>query len=92
MDQGRPYRWRQINNRFVLLDSAEAMMRALPRRAMVPQYRLPAAEALMEQPPEFVYRILFSINDRELERRGHRFARYADDCNIYVRSRRQANA
>jgi len=26
--------------------------------------------------------------DRELERRGHRFARYADDCNIYVRSRR----
>jgi RNA-directed DNA polymerase len=26
--------------------------------------------------------------DRELERRGHRFARYADDCNIYVRSER----
>ncbi len=26
--------------------------------------------------------------DQELERRGHRFARYADDCNIYVRSRR----
>ena len=26
--------------------------------------------------------------DRELERRGHRFCRYADDCNIYVRSRR----
>jgi len=26
--------------------------------------------------------------DRELERRGLRFARYADDCNIYVRSRR----
>ena len=25
--------------------------------------------------------------DKELERRGHRFARYADDCNIYVRSR-----
>ena len=24
--------------------------------------------------------------DRELERRGHRYARYADDCNIYVRS------
>jgi RNA-directed DNA polymerase len=24
--------------------------------------------------------------DRELERRGHRFVRYADDCNIYVRS------
>src|SRR5499425_900195 len=26
--------------------------------------------------------------DRELERRGLRFARYADDCNIYVRSER----
>jgi RNA-directed DNA polymerase len=26
--------------------------------------------------------------DRELERRGHRYLRYADDCNIYVRSQR----
>jgi RNA-directed DNA polymerase len=26
--------------------------------------------------------------DREMERRGLRFARYADDCNVYVRSRR----
>ena len=26
--------------------------------------------------------------DKELERRGHKFVRYADDCNIYVRSRR----
>jgi RNA-directed DNA polymerase len=26
--------------------------------------------------------------DHELERRGHRFVRYADDCNIYVRSER----
>jgi RNA-directed DNA polymerase len=26
--------------------------------------------------------------DRELERRGHDFVRYADDCNIYVRSER----
>ena len=26
--------------------------------------------------------------DQELTRRGHRFCRYADDCNIYVRSRR----
>ena len=29
--------------------------------------------------------------DQELERRGHRFARYADDCNIYVRSGEQVN-
>ena len=26
--------------------------------------------------------------DRELERRGHRFVRYADDCNVYVGSAR----
>lgn len=30
--------------------------------------------------------ILLSDLDCELERRGHRFCRYADDCNIYVRS------
>jgi RNA-directed DNA polymerase len=28
------------------------------------------------------------VLDKELEKRGHRFVRYADDCNIYVRSRR----
>ena len=26
--------------------------------------------------------------DRALERRGHKFVRYADDCNVYVRSRK----
>jgi RNA-directed DNA polymerase len=26
--------------------------------------------------------------DRELTRRGHRFCRYVDDCNVYVRSQR----
>ena len=26
--------------------------------------------------------------DKELERRGHKFARYADDCNVYVRSKK----
>ena len=26
--------------------------------------------------------------DEELEKRGHKFARYADDCNIYVKSKR----
>lgn len=26
--------------------------------------------------------------DKELEKRGHKFCRYADDCNVYVRSRR----
>ena len=32
--------------------------------------------------------VLLDEVDRELERRGHCFVRYADDCNVYVRSRR----
>ena len=32
--------------------------------------------------------ILLTDLDRELEKRGYRFCRYADDCNIYVRSER----
>ena len=32
--------------------------------------------------------IMLDTLDCELERRGHRFVRYADDCNIYVRSKR----
>lgn len=32
--------------------------------------------------------ILLDELDKELERRGHRFCRYADDCNIYVKSKR----
>jgi RNA-directed DNA polymerase len=31
--------------------------------------------------------ILLDEWDRELERRGHHFVRYADDCNVYVRSK-----
>jgi len=31
--------------------------------------------------------VLLDELDKELERRGHRFCRYADDCNVYVRSR-----
>ncbi|MFC1679523.1 group II intron reverse transcriptase/maturase [Elusimicrobiota bacterium] len=31
--------------------------------------------------------ILLDELDQELERRGHRFCRYADDCNTYVRSK-----
>jgi RNA-directed DNA polymerase len=31
--------------------------------------------------------ILLDDLDKELERRGHCFVRYADDCNVYVQSR-----
>jgi RNA-directed DNA polymerase len=32
--------------------------------------------------------VLLDDLDQELEKRGHRFVRYADDCNIYVKSER----
>jgi RNA-directed DNA polymerase len=32
--------------------------------------------------------LVLDVLDQELERRGHQFVRYADDCNVYVRSRR----
>jgi RNA-directed DNA polymerase len=34
--------------------------------------------------------IVLTELDRKLEERGHRFVRYADDCNIFVRSQRAA--
>lgn len=34
--------------------------------------------------------ILLDELDKELERRGHRFCRYADDCNVYVKSQAAA--
>ena len=34
--------------------------------------------------------VLLDSLDKELEKRGHRFVRYADDCNVYLRSRRSA--
>ncbi|WP_251859596.1 group II intron reverse transcriptase/maturase [Clostridium sp. Marseille-Q2269] len=35
--------------------------------------------------------IILDDLDKELERRGHKFCRYADDCNIYVKSQRAGN-
>ncbi|WP_243259109.1 group II intron reverse transcriptase/maturase [Clostridium sp. 'deep sea'] len=34
--------------------------------------------------------IMLDKLDKELERRGHKFVRYADDCSIYVKSRKAA--
>lgn len=36
--------------------------------------------------------LLLDDLDKELERRGHRFCRYADDCNIYVQSQAAGSA
>lgn len=38
----------------------------------------------------FLANLLLDVVDQQLERRGHRFVRYADDCNVYVQSRRAA--
>lgn len=35
--------------------------------------------------------IVLDVLDKELERRGHKFVRYADDCNIYVKTRKAGN-
>ncbi|EGD49877.1 RNA-directed DNA polymerase (Reverse transcriptase), partial [Thermoanaerobacter ethanolicus JW 200] len=35
--------------------------------------------------------IMLDELDKELEKRGHKFCRYADDCNIYVKSRSAGN-
>jgi RNA-directed DNA polymerase len=35
--------------------------------------------------------LMLDVLDKELERRGHRFVRYADDGNNYVRSERAGN-
>ncbi len=35
--------------------------------------------------------IILDDLDKELERRGHKFCRYADDSNIYVKSKRAGN-
>lgn len=32
--------------------------------------------------------LTLDVLDKNLEKRGHRFVRYADDCNLYVRSRK----
>ena len=41
-----------------------------------------------EGTPQGMSNLMLDVLDKELEKRGHRFVRYADDCNIYVRSQR----
>jgi len=52
--------------------------------------KIPTAEGTPQGGPlsPLLSNIVLDELDRELERRGHRFVRYADDCNIYVRSQR----
>jgi RNA-directed DNA polymerase len=50
----------------------------------------PSVEGTRQEGPlsALVSNLVLDELDRELARRGHRYLRYADDCNIYVRSKR----
>ena len=60
-------------------------------------YKRWVARARMEGTPQggplspLLSNILLTDLDRELEKRGHRFCRYADDCNMYVGSARSGH-
>ena len=43
---------------------------------------------LRKTPKPLLANILLDDLDKELERRGHKFVRYADDSNIYLKSKR----
>ena len=53
-----------------------------------PEIREKLLRGQYDHQPVKLANLLLDGLDRELERRGHRFVRYADDCNVYVRSRR----
>ena len=64
----------------------------LRRGAMIDGVALSSEEGTPQGGPlsPLLANIYLDALDKELERRGHAFSRYADDCNIYVRSRSAA--
>lgn len=64
--------------------------RYLKAGALVGDVWAPASEGTPQGGPlsPLLANLLLDELDKELERRGHRFVRYADDCNIYVKSQR----
>ena len=71
----------------------ELIRRMLKARVVMPDGVVVATEAGTPQGgplSPLLSNIVLDELDWELERRGHRFARYADDGNIYVKSRRAA--
>lgn len=55
--------------------------------------RIPSKEGTQQGSPlsPLLSNILLDLFDKELEKRGHRFCRYADDCNVYVKSERSGH-
>jgi len=80
---------RRIGDRRVLI----LIRRYLQAGAMASGLETPRREGTPQGGPlsPLLSNILLDDLDRELEKRGHRFCRYADDCNIYVQSRRAGN-
>jgi len=76
---------RRIKDKRVL----KLIRRYLQAGSMVGGVVSPRAEGTPQGGPlsPLLSNILLDDLDKELERRGHRFVRYADDCNVYVRSR-----
>jgi RNA-directed DNA polymerase len=64
--------------------------RYLKSGVMIGEILEPTEEGMPQGGPlsPLLANLLLDDLDRELEKRGHRFVRYADDVNVYVRSRR----
>ncbi len=77
---------RKVKDKRLLL----LIRRCLQSGAMVGGLVEPRAEGTPQGGPlsPLLSNILLDDLDQELERRGHAFCRYADDCNIYVQSKR----
>lgn len=75
---------RRITDRSVL----KAIRRYLEADVVVDGRREPRRKGVPQGGPlsPLLANILLDDLDKELEKRGHRFCRYADDCNIYLRS------
>jgi group II intron reverse transcriptase/maturase len=79
---------RKVTDRRVL----KLVRRYLEAGIMVDGVKTPSAEGTPQGSPlsPVLSNIMLDDLDRELFRRGHRFARYADDLRIFVRSKRAA--
>lgn len=80
---------RQVKDKKVLL----LIRRYLQAGIMVEGLETPSEEGTPQGGPlsPLLSNILLDALDKELERRDHKFCRYADDCNIYVKSEEAGN-
>jgi hypothetical protein len=62
--------------------------RSVLRSALCPGLVSPTEEGTRARRSALASNLMLDVLDKELEKRGHRFVRYADDCNIYVRSQK----